>query len=34
VQRQAPAVPYLLEGNKALQAAPLGVHRLIGEFGH
>jgi 5-methylthioadenosine/S-adenosylhomocysteine deaminase len=34
VERQAPAVPYLLEGNKALQAAPLGVHRLIGEFGH
>jgi len=34
VERQAPAIPYLLEGNKALQAAPLGVHRLIGEFGH
>ena len=33
-ERQALAVPYLLEGNRAVQAAPLGVHRLIGGLGH
>jgi len=32
--RQALAVPYLLEGNRAVQAAPLGLRRFIGDLGH
>jgi 5-methylthioadenosine/S-adenosylhomocysteine deaminase len=34
VERQEPAVPYLLQGNRALQAAPLGLRRFIGDLGH
>ena len=32
--RQALAVPYLLEGNRAVQVAPLGLRRFIGDLGH
>jgi hypothetical protein len=34
VERQEPAIPYLLQGNRALQAAPLGLRRFIGGLGH
>src|SRR4029077_12214582 len=30
VERQEPAIPYLLQGNRALQGAPLGLRRFIG----
>jgi cytosine/adenosine deaminase-related metal-dependent hydrolase len=33
VTRQQSAVPYLLEANRNLQQAQLGVHRLIGDAG-
>jgi cytosine/adenosine deaminase-related metal-dependent hydrolase len=34
VERQEPAISYLLQGNRALQAAPLGLRRFIGDLGH
>src|SRR5262249_37007400 len=34
VERQEPAIPYLLQGNRALQGAALGLRRFIGDLGH
>jgi 5-methylthioadenosine/S-adenosylhomocysteine deaminase len=34
VERQEPAIPYLLQGNRALQTASLGLRRFVGDVGH